>query len=690
MDDETTLEVGFAVNVDQLTAAGSVFDDVFGGVATMSASVGSDITASMTSAADSFSAIGVSAAQIGVGVEEGVAGAIESLDTLPSAGEEASSSLSESISQAGIGFDMLQEAVSTLAGSVNEAVSQINSQIDSIGPNAEEAASVSESSFEGFDLGGMVTSVGMGIFSLQAMGNMAAQTAQSLLGPAEAAENTQASFTNLLGSTGAANNELGKLNTLAAATQFKTQDIDNAAASLIAFKTPAQNIVPDLTAVGDALTAVGKGTPAEMQGVVNVLGKISTQGKLTQGDITQLGAHGIDAMSAIEKGSGLSATALSNMISKGTLPAGKAIDDLTKGIEKNPMYSGGMAKQAGTLSGQMSTLSSDFDQVMAAALAPALPGLEKTFGQLATTLTSPSFKNFAVTMGKDIAGGITDVVTGIGHLVDAGKDVVTFFTNNQTAMDGLKAGLVGVGAVAVTVFGLWAIAMAPVALEAIVTMAPFLALGVGVGLVVFGIIEAVNHWQQIQEAVGGAVKASLGAVGSFFGSVGHDIQGVFGAIGGAAENVGKGIEGAFKGGVNGVIEGLNWLINAVDSFHVSVPPLVVAGVTVFGGVDLGLPPIPDIPLLAKGGIIGAGQYGIAGETGQPELIYGGSSGVSVLGASQSAALLNSGNSRNDSSGGEIHVHVHNHNYIDGKKMSDNIMTHTVKTIRGQGGMLASI
>ncbi|BCL83169.1 hypothetical protein ccbrp13_56340 [Ktedonobacteria bacterium brp13] len=692
MSDELAgLEVVFAANIDQVTAASSAIDSVFASVASAAESSGSDITSSMSAAAESLSSISSAASHIATGVEEGVSGATEALSSLPAVGEEAGSSLADSMSSSLSGFSSLQDAVSALADSVNTAVSEIDTQIQSIGTTADDAASQAQSAGNGFSLGGMVNQVGMGIFSLQAMGNTATQLAGTLLGPAMAAENTQASFSNLLGGTKAASDELDKLNQFAAKTQFKTQDIDNAASSMIAFKIPTQTIIPDLTAVGDALTAVGKGTPAEMQSVVDILGKMSVQGKLTQGDITQLGAHGINALDAIAAGSGKTTAQIQAMVKNGTLPANEAIADLTKGIEKNPVYSGGMAKQSNTLSGLLSTLSSDFDQVMAAALKPALPDLEKGLAQLTNVLTSPSFKAFAVTLGTDIVDGLVTVVTDVGKLIDTGKGLVDFFSQNQLAMNLLESVLGGI-AIGVAVFaavqipalvigfGAWAIGAGAAALATLAAAAPFIIVGLIVGAAIFGIIEAVQHWGAITSAVGSAVKAVIGGVGSFFGGVGHDIEGIFGGIGQAANNVGAGIESAFKGGVNGVIMGLNWLINAVDSFHVNVPALVVAGVTVFGGADLGLPTIPTIPLLARGGTIAPGGYGIAGEAGA-ELIYGGTSGASVLGASQTAAMMNGGGG-----GGDTVVHI----YLDGQEMTDRVMTRVVKQLRGQGGKMRSL
>ena len=49
------------------------------------------------------------------------------------------------------------------------------------------------------------------------------------------------------------------------------------------------------------------------------------------------------------------------MISGGLLPAKDAMSMLTKGIEANPLYAGGMAKQSATTAGLLSTLASNWN-----------------------------------------------------------------------------------------------------------------------------------------------------------------------------------------------------------------------------------------------------------------------------------------------------------------------------------------
>lgn len=82
---------------------------------------------------------------------------------------------------------------------------------------------------------------------------------------------------------------------------------------------------------------------------------------------------------------------------------------------------------------------------------------------------------------------------------------------------------------------------------------------------------------------------------------------------------------------------------------------------------------------ASGGVIPAGQYGMVDDqpgAGNNELMYGGSSGISVLPAGPSASLLGGGSS------GDVHTHL----YIDSKEFAHIIGNRMVKEIRAKVGL----
>ncbi len=63
------------------------------------------------------------------------------------------------------------------------------------------------------------------------------------------------------------------------------------------------------------------------------------------------------------------------------------------------------------------------------------------------------------------------------------------------------------------------------------------------------------------------------------------------------EGIGESIKGVFKGAINAIIDGMNFLIRKLNRFKISVPE----GVPVLGGTNFGFN-ISEIPKLAKGGI----------------------------------------------------------------------------------------
>ncbi len=115
---------------------------------------------------------------------------------------------------------------------------------------------------------------------------------------------------------------------------------------------------------------------------------------------------------------------------------------------------------------------------------------------------------------------LSGLATGIGN-------VIGFFQKNQLAMDALKAVLIAIGimilAVVVPAFVAWAIAMIPVVIEALLLAAPFILVGAVIAAVVFGIIEAIQHWGAIVKWLQGA----WGAVSSWFMGMLHALGAFF-------------------------------------------------------------------------------------------------------------------------------------------------------------------
>lgn len=604
--------------------------------------------------------------------------------------------------EAGSGFSTLQDDIGA-AGDSSASLGGLVEEIDSVSTALDEASSQG-GSFAGSigDVGGgigdFVSGIGMAGMQVQMFTSTVEQVGQALLGPAETAETTQLAFTTLMHSASGAKQEMQSLNTFASGTPMQTQWVDDAASKILAFGGKTQTIIPEITAIGDSLSGLGKLSEANLNSMVDVFGKVSAAGKLTGGDMMQLSDAGIPAWQALSSSMGLPIPELQKMVSSGLIPASKALPALEQGMEK--VFGGGMAKQANTFSGLTSTLASNWQIAMAAMATPALKELEPELSKLGTALSSPAFQNFATVAGQGIGQALTTIVTGIGNAVTAGQGFAHFLQSNQTAMDAFEAFIVGasvaIGVGLVAAFIGWAIAMVPVVIETLAIAAPYLLIGALVGLVVFGIIETIQHWSEISKALTSAWSTSTHAIGGFFSGLGTDLhaivndiigffrkwgldileimmgpvglimhfwqpitgffQGIMGDIGDAFSGLGTMVHGVWDGigadiklAINGVIGLIDDFIGGIDSIGIHVGPVNIQ------------PNIPEIPYLASGTPNFAGGWAIVGENG-PEMVNlpggsqvipnGGSYPIKPSATSVASSVAANGGSTGASSGGD--------------------------------------
>jgi tape measure domain-containing protein len=256
-------------------------------------------------------------------------------------------------------------------------------------------------------IGDFADSVFMGAFKLQMFAQMAEQVGSALVTPAATLEQTKVAFTTLMHSAAGATDELQKLNTFAAQTPFQTDAIDQAAEKMLAFGFSAKDVQPDITAIGDSLSALGEATSAQLSGVVDIFGKIEAQGKLSAANMHELAVRGIPAWQMLSEVMGKPVPELQKMVSKGAIPADKAIEALRQGMEKT--FGGGMATQAGTFNGLMSTLQSNAKLAMAAFVGPVMKEAESGLSGIAAALASPGFQSFATGVGAAIAHIFQDI-----------------------------------------------------------------------------------------------------------------------------------------------------------------------------------------------------------------------------------------------------------------------------------------
>ena len=176
---------------------------------------------------------------------------------------------------------------------------------------------------------------------------------------ASAAETTEISFTTMLGSEEAALSMMEELADFAAHTPFELSGLQTATRQLLAYGFTAEDVIPMLTAVGDATAALGTGQ-AGIECVTRALGQMQTRGKVSAEEMLQLTEAGIPAWEYLAEAIGTDTAGAMDAVSKGAIDANTGIQALTDGMERD--FGGMMEEQSKTVEGLFSNLSDAIEQ----------------------------------------------------------------------------------------------------------------------------------------------------------------------------------------------------------------------------------------------------------------------------------------------------------------------------------------
>ena len=179
------------------------------------------------------------------------------------------------------------------------------------------------------------------------------------LSTASAAETSEIAFTTMLGSAEAAKDMMSELADFAAHTPFELSGLTTATQQLLAYGFTADDVIPMLTAVGDATAALGTGQTG-IEAVTRALGQMQAKQKVSAEEMLQLTEQGIPAWEYLARAIGTDTAGAMEQVSKGAVTAQQGIDALTKGMEQD--FGGMMDAQSKTISGLMSNLTDALTQ----------------------------------------------------------------------------------------------------------------------------------------------------------------------------------------------------------------------------------------------------------------------------------------------------------------------------------------
>src|SRR5581483_12011490 len=231
----------------------------------------------------------------------------------------------------------------------------------------------------GFQTVGRIAGIAAG--GVAAIGTVAATKAG--FGFNQMRQQAEIAFTTMLGDGRKARAFLDDLQQFAAKTPFEFSGLVESSQKLLAMGFAAKDVIPTMTAIGDAVAALG-GDAGTLDRVTTALGQIQAKGKASAEEMLQLTEAGIPAWQFLADAIGTSVPEAMKLVSKGAVDAKTTVDAVTKGMEKR--FGGMMEKQSHTFSGLWSTVKDTFDQISGAVMKPffdlATKGLQAVVDRL--------------------------------------------------------------------------------------------------------------------------------------------------------------------------------------------------------------------------------------------------------------------------------------------------------------------
>jgi len=432
------LVVNFSANLTDFTAG-----------ITQAQTLLTDFGTQVDAVSQSFSStLSTAAASAGTAVSSSVSSAGTSVASSSASMNSAFSSVVSAFSSASSG---VAEFATSVMGSLSEAGASVAEFASGIGESLQE-------SYHSFvDFGNQI---GETVNSLTEMQFAGFKMVQGLVASDAEMEQTKIAFKTLLGSSQAAGTYLTQLWNFAAKTPFQFQNLAGASQQLIAFGFKAKDTIPDLTTMGDALSAMGRTDAGSLQQIVGVFGRIQAASKVNAMDMNMLTFLGIPGWKYLAQAMHMTVTQVQELSRTGKLTSEQAIPALISGMHQ--AFGGAMAAQAVTFNGLLTTIKDNLIAAWRTISGPLFDQAKmalKAFGDLAG---SPVFQNFAKVIAGVLAQGFallgsvlnSTVVPAFktlfgffGQIASVGGNLLphmdfTSITNGVTQLRGAFAGLI--------------------------------------------------------------------------------------------------------------------------------------------------------------------------------------------------------------------------------------------------------
>lgn len=250
-------------------------------------------------------------------------------------------------------------------------------------------------------------------------------------------EQYQTSFEVMTGSAEKAADVVDRLKKLGAETPFEMPQLAEVTQLLMNYGFTADEAIDRMQMLGD----ISQGSADKMQRIATAYGQMSSAGKVQLEDVKQMIEAGFNPLQEISESTGESMQSLYDRISSGTLAVDEITASMQRATSEGGKYYQSMEKQSQTITGMISTLKDNAQQLLGEVVQPItesfgtqlLPAAIDAIDQLTTAFQQNGFEGLIVVGGQIITNILLGIAQGLPNVITTAIQIIQSIVTNLQA-----------------------------------------------------------------------------------------------------------------------------------------------------------------------------------------------------------------------------------------------------------------
>lgn len=250
-------------------------------------------------------------------------------------------------------------------------------------------------------------------------------------------EQYQTSFEVMTGSAEKAAEVVDRLKKLGAETPFEMPQLAETTQLLMNYGFTADEAIDRMQMLGD----ISQGSADKMQRIATAYGQMSSAGKVQLEDVKQMIEAGFNPLQEISESTGESMQSLYDRISSGTLAVDEITASMQRATSEGGKYYQSMEKQSQTISGMISTLKDNAQQLLGEVVQPItesfstklLPAAIDAINQLTTAFQEQGFEGLIAVGGQIISNILLGIAQSMPNIILTAVQIIQSIVTNLQA-----------------------------------------------------------------------------------------------------------------------------------------------------------------------------------------------------------------------------------------------------------------